>query len=240
MKNVYASIITIGDELLIGQVVDTNSSWISQQLNKAGIAVIRRVAVGDSYDEIWKTLDNESEGADIILITGGLGPTSDDITKPVLCDYFGGKMVVNKDALENVKYLFEKVFKRPVSAINLLQAEVPDVCEVIQNKRGSAPGMIFHKGKTIYISMPGVPYEMQGIMEGSVIPLLREKFELPGIAHRTLLTAGIGESAPRRERAGCHWRAPDCTQAGNKAGANSCVAGAGRRRTGDFLGSREA
>jgi nicotinamide-nucleotide amidase len=195
MKNVNASIITIGDELLIGQVVDTNSSWISQKLDSAGVAVIRRIAVGDSYDEIWKTLDKESEEADIILITGGLGPTSDDITKPVLCDYFGGKMVVNEGALQNVKYLFEKVFKRPVSAINLLQAEVPDVCEVIQNKRGSAPGMIFHKGKTLYISMPGVPYEMQGIMEESVIPMLKEKFELPVIVHRTILTAGIGESA---------------------------------------------
>ena len=195
MKNVNASIITIGDELLIGQVVDTNSPWISRQLNNAGVAVIRRVAVGDSYDEIWKTLDKESEEADIILITGGLGPTSDDITKPVLCDYFGGKMVVNEDALQNVKYLFQQVFKRPVSAVNLLQAEVPDVCEVIQNKRGSAPGMIFHKGKTLYISMPGVPYEMQGIMEESVIPMLKEKFELPVIVHRTILTAGIGESA---------------------------------------------
>ena len=195
MKNVNASIITIGDELLIGQVVDTNGPWISQQLNNAGIAVTRRVAVGDGYHEIWRALDKESEDADIILITGGLGPTSDDITKPVLCDYFGGKMVVNEDALNNVKYLFEHVFKRPASAVNLLQAEVPDVCEVIQNKRGSAPGMIFHKGEKLYISMPGVPYEMKGIMETSVIPMLQEKFELPAIVHRTILTAGIGESA---------------------------------------------
>jgi nicotinamide-nucleotide amidase len=195
MKNVNASIITIGDELLIGQVVDTNSSWISRHLNKIGVAVVRRVAVGDSYPEIWKTLDKESGEADIILITGGLGPTSDDITKPLLCDYFGGKMVVNKEALQNVKYLFGQVFKRPVSAINLLQAEVPDVCDVIQNKRGTAPGMIFHKGQTLYISMPGVPYEMQGIMEASVLPMLKETFELPLIVHRTILTAGIGESA---------------------------------------------
>lgn len=195
MKNVNASIITIGDELLIGQVVDTNGPWISQQLNNTGIAVIRRVAVGDGYHEIWRALDTESEDADVILITGGLGPTSDDITKPVLRDYFGGKMVVDKDALDNVKYLFEQVFKRPVSPVNLLQAEVPDVCEVIQNKRGSAPGMIFHKGEKLYISMPGVPYEMKGIMEESIIPMLKEKFELPMIVHRTILTAGIGESA---------------------------------------------
>jgi nicotinamide-nucleotide amidase len=129
------------------------------------------------------------------LITGGLGPTSDDITKPVLCDYFGGKMIINDLALQNVKYLFEQVFKRPITEVNLQQAEVPDVCEVILNKRGSAPGMIFHKGKTVYVSMPGVPYEMKGIMERSVIPMLKEKFELPLIAHRTIITAGIGESA---------------------------------------------
>jgi nicotinamide-nucleotide amidase len=195
MKNVNASIITIGDELLIGQVIDTNSAWMAQQLNDIGVAVIKRVAVGDSYKEIWNALDTESKDADIILITGGLGPTSDDITKPVLCDYFGGKMIINDAALKNVKYLFEQVFKRPITEVNLQQAEVPDVCEVILNKRGSAPGMIFHKGKTVYVSMPGVPYEMKGIMERSVIPMLKEKFELPLIAHRTIVTAGIGESA---------------------------------------------
>jgi nicotinamide-nucleotide amidase len=195
MKNVNASIITIGDELLIGQVIDTNSAWMAQQLNDIGVAVIKRVAVGDSYKEIWNALDAESKDAVIILITGGLGPTSDDITKPVLCDYFGGKMIINDLALQNVKYLFEQVFKRPITEVNLQQAEVPDVCEVILNKRGSAPGMIFHKGKTVYVSMPGVPYEMKGIMERSVIPMLKEKFELPLIAHRTIITAGIGESA---------------------------------------------
>ncbi|MGH2649109.1 MAG: CinA family nicotinamide mononucleotide deamidase-related protein [Ginsengibacter sp.] len=195
MKNVNASIITIGDELLIGQVIDTNSAWIAQQLNKIGVAVKRRVAIADSRDDIVTILDEESDYSDIILITGGLGPTSDDITKSVLCDYFGGKMIVNEDALKNVKYLFEKVFKRPVSDVNLMQAEVPDVCKVIWNKRGSAPGMIFHKGNSIYISMPGVPYEMKGMMDDAVIPLLKQKFKLPTIAHRTILTAGIGESA---------------------------------------------
>src|SRR5664279_721362 len=185
-KEISASIITIGDELLIGQVIDTNSAWIAQQLNKIGVAVKRRVSVGDSKEEIITILEEERKYSDIILMTGGLGPTSDDITKTVLCEYFGGKMVVNESALKNVKYLFEQVFKRPVSAVNLLQAEVPDVCEVIQNKRGSAPGMIFHKEAVIYISMPGVPYEMKGMMEESVIPLLKEKFELPIIVHRTM------------------------------------------------------
>jgi len=194
MKNIYATIITIGDELLIGQVIDTNSAWIAQQLNKIGIAVKKRISVGDVADEIWDALDMESKDADLVLITGGLGPTSDDITKPLLCKYFKGKMIVDEGALQNVKRLFEKVYHKPVTEVNLKQAEVPDVCEVIQNKRGSAPGMFFHKEKTIFISMPGVPYEMQGIM-GDVIPYLKKKFTLPEIIHKTILTAGIGESA---------------------------------------------
>jgi nicotinamide-nucleotide amidase len=193
-KYINASIVTIGDELLIGQVVDTNSSWMAQRLNEVGIAVKKRVAIGDSADDIRGMLDSESKEADVILITGGLGPTSDDITKEALCKYFNGKMIVNEGALENVKYLFEKIYNKPVSAVNLAQAEVPDVCEVIQNKRGSAPGMVFHKDNTIFISMPGVPYEMQGIMN-EVIPYLQKQFELPVIIHRTILTAGIGESA---------------------------------------------
>jgi nicotinamide-nucleotide amidase len=194
MKNINASIITIGDELLIGQVIDTNSAWIAQQLNRAGIAVTKRIAVGDDADEIWNTLESENQHADVVLITGGLGPTSDDITKQLLCKYFEGKMIINEGALQNVKFLFEKIYHKPISEVNLKQAEVPDVCEVIQNKRGSAPGMVFQKDGTIFISMPGVPYEMQGIME-DVIPMLEKRFELPAIIHRTILTAGIGESA---------------------------------------------
>ncbi len=194
MKNIYASVITIGDELLIGQVIDTNSAWIAQQLNRVGIAVKNRLSVGDDADEIWNALDIEQKVSDVVLITGGLGPTGDDITKSLLCKYFNGKMIVDEGALQNVKRLFEKVYHKPVSDINLKQAEVPDVCEVIQNKRGSAPGMLFHKEGTIFISMPGVPYEMQGIME-DVIPYLEKRFELPEIIHKTILTAGIGESA---------------------------------------------
>ena len=194
MKNIDASIITIGDELLIGQVIDTNSAWIAQQLNRAGIAVTKRIAVGDDAHEIWNALESEKGNADVVLITGGLGPTSDDITKQLLCKYFDGKMIVDKGALDNVKFLFEKIYNKPISEVNLKQAEVPDVCEVIQNKRGSAPGMVFQKDGTVFISMPGVPYEMQGIME-DVIPMLEKRFELPAIIHRTILTAGIGESA---------------------------------------------
>ncbi len=189
-----ASIITIGDELLIGQVIDTNSAWIAQQMNKIGIKIIRRIAVGDDWDEIWTALDEESTHADIVFITGGLGPTADDITKPLLCKYFDGKMIINKHALENVTTLFEKVFNRPITERNLKQAEVPDTCEVLVNTRGTAPGMWFEKNGKIFISMPGVPTEMKGLMEDKVIPTLIKKITLPYITHRTLVTFGIGES----------------------------------------------
>jgi nicotinamide-nucleotide amidase len=194
MKNIYASIITIGDELLIGQVIDTNSAWMAQQLNRVGITVTKRIAVGDDADEIWNALDIENKSADIVLITGGLGPTSDDITKQLLCKYFSGKMIVDTGALENVKFLFEKIYHKPISDVIFKQAEVPDVCEVLQNKRGSAPGMIFQKDGTIFVSMPGVPYEMQGIMD-DLIPYFENRFQLPTIIHKTILTAGIGESS---------------------------------------------
>ncbi len=191
-----ASIITIGDELLIGQVIDTNSAWMAQELNKAGIWVKRRVAVGDSWNEIWQALDEESKHADIILITGGLGPTADDITKPLLCEYFGGKLVVDEKVLAHVKYLFEKVFKRtaPFLDRNLKQAEVPDVCTVLHNARGTAPGMWFQKEGKVYVSMPGVPHEMKGIMTDLVLPRLQAHFKMSAIVSRTLLTFGIGES----------------------------------------------
>jgi nicotinamide-nucleotide amidase len=196
---VNASIITIGDELLIGQVIDTNSAWMAKELNTAGIPVVRRVAVGDVWNEIWKALDEESAHSDIILMTGGLGPTSDDITKELLCKYFDGKMVVDPASLAHVNYLFEEIFKRPITERNLKQAEIPDVCQVIQNKRGSAPGMLFSRKypdqatPKIYISLPGVPHEMKGMMP-AVLDAIRVRFELSHIAHRTLLTAGIGES----------------------------------------------
>jgi nicotinamide-nucleotide amidase len=193
-QQVYASVITIGDELLIGQTIDTNSAWMAQELNKIGIWVHRRVAVGDVWEDITKALDEEGKLSEVILITGGLGPTADDITKPLLCQYFGGKLVVNEDALANVRNIFEKILKRPMLERNLKQAEVPDVCRVIQNKRGTAPGMWFEKDGKYYVSMPGVPHEMKGMMTHEVLPSLQQIFHLPPIVHRTLLTAGIGES----------------------------------------------
>jgi PncC family amidohydrolase len=145
LKSVTASIITIGDELLIGQTIDTNSAFIAQELNKIGVWVRRRVAVGDVYNDIWQALDEEGSESDIVIITGGLGPTADDITKPLLCKYFGGKLVVDEKVLAHVKYLFEVVFRRtgPMLERNLKQAEVPDVSTVLHNERGTAPGMWF-------------------------------------------------------------------------------------------------
>jgi nicotinamide-nucleotide amidase len=188
------SIITIGDELLIGQVIDTNSAWMAQELNKAGFWVNRRLAIGDGRIDILKALDEESIHAEIILITGGLGPTADDITKPVLCEYFNTTLVINEEALENVKNIFVKILQRPLIERNLKQAEVPASCTVIQNKRGTAPGMLFEKNGKIYVSMPGVPHEMKGMMTEDVIPYLRKKFGANFISHRTLLTASVGES----------------------------------------------
>ncbi|HEX7903592.1 MAG TPA: CinA family nicotinamide mononucleotide deamidase-related protein [Chitinophagaceae bacterium] len=209
MNTINASIITIGDELLIGQTIDTNSAFIGQELNKIGIWVRRRVAVGDVYDDIWQTLDEESEQADLIIITGGLGPTADDITKPLLCKYFDGTMVINENVLLHINHLFEHVYRRPGPMLerNLKQAEVPDVCTVLHNEKGSAPGMWFeapsksppigktlHSDNRIFISLPGVPIEMRGLMEKEVIPRLKKHFTLPTIIHQTLLTAGTGES----------------------------------------------
>lgn len=193
MEKVFASIITIGDELLIGQVVDTNSAWMAQELNKNGITVRHRVAVGDEWDDIWQALDEESKRASIILITGGLGPTADDITKGLLCKYFDGKMIVHQPTLNRIKAFFEKL-NRPMIESNTKQAEVPDVCTVLLNERGTAPGMLFRKEGKIFISLPGVPHEMQWIMEQHVIPMIPELFNTGFIEHKTLLTAGIGES----------------------------------------------
>lgn len=190
---INASVITIGDELLIGQVIDTNSAWIAQELNKSGIWLRRRISVGDNKEEIIRALDEESRDTPIMLITGGLGPTADDITKPVLCEYFGATLVVNAEALANVKAIFAKL-NRPMIERNVKQAEVPDKCTVIPNSRGTAPGMWFEKEGKIFVSMPGVPHEMKGMMTDYVIPRLRQYFTFPFIDHRTLLTFGIGES----------------------------------------------
>lgn len=196
MKTPLASLITIGDELLIGQTIDTNSAYIAQQLNLLGIWVRRRVAVGDSKEEILSTLREESLHSSILIITGGLGPTADDITKPLLCEYFGSKLIRDEVTLAHIQYLFEKVYKRPGAMLerNIKQADVPDNCTVLHNPSGTAPGMLFTKEGVIYISLPGVPREMKDLMQTAVLPYLEKNIFRPSIAHRSVLTCGIGES----------------------------------------------
>ena len=194
MEKVFASIITIGDELLIGQVIDTNSAWIAGELNQIGILLKHRVAVGDNREDILEALETEGKKSKIVIITGGLGPTADDITKPLLCEYFGGKMILHEPTLAHIRQIFEKVLKRPMIERNQKQAEVPDVCTVLMNEQGTAPGMLFEKNGVWYISLPGVPHEMKWLMQEKVLPMLSEKFSGGVVVHRTLLTAGLGES----------------------------------------------
>ena len=188
-----AEIITIGDEILIGQIVDTNSAWMGQELNKAGIRVKQISSISDDRDHILNALDEAKGRADIILITGGLGPTKDDITKKTLCDYFNCGVVFNEDQFRQIETIF-RGFGREVTPINRKQAEVPENCTCIVNRNGTAPGMWFDVDGKIYVSMPGVPYEMKAMMEQSVLPMIRERFKTPVILHRTFLTQGVGES----------------------------------------------
>lgn len=188
-----AEIITIGDEILIGQIVDTNSAWMAQKLNLAGIRVKQITSISDNKMDILNTLHQASQRADIILITGGLGPTKDDITKKTLAEYFQTGFRTDLEALENVKQIFAR-YKVEVSEINKKQAEVLENCTILLNKNGTAPGMWVEENQKIYVSMPGVPFEMMYMMEDLVIPKIKEKFKLPNIYHHTILTAGIGES----------------------------------------------
>ena len=187
-----AEVITIGDELLIGQVVDTNSAWMAEQLNLVGVKIRQIISISDDEQQILKTLDKAAQNADVVLITGGLGPTKDDITKTALCKYFHSELVFNQKAYENVERIFAKR-NIPVTELNRQQAMVPEACTVLENVNGTAPGMMFSKGKVLFVSMPGVPFEMKGIMQDHVLPMLKQSSNLK-IRHRTILTEGIGES----------------------------------------------
>jgi len=188
-----AEIITIGDEILIGQIVDTNSAWIAKQLNDIGIRVKQISSVSDDREHIIEALTAASTRAKIILITGGLGPTKDDITKNTIAEYFGVGMRRDETVLKNVERIFAR-FKKPMLEVNIDQADVPENCIVLQNKNGTAPGMWFENGENIYISLPGVPFEMMILFEEEVIPRLKSRSDLQVIVHYTILTAGIGES----------------------------------------------
>ncbi len=186
-------IVTIGDELLIGQVVDTNSAWIGEQLNMEGFEVSRINSISDSEEEILNILDETSKRADVILLTGGLGPTKDDITKITLCKYFNTQLVFNQDVYEDVTNLL-KGRVRNINELNRQQALVPEGCVVIRNPVGTAPIMMFEKENTIYISMPGVPSEMKYAMEHSIMPFLKSKFNSGVIVHQTVLIHNIPEA----------------------------------------------
>jgi nicotinamide-nucleotide amidase len=188
-----AEIITIGDEILIGQIVDTNSAWMATQLNHIGVRVKQISSVSDDSEHILQALAEAAGRAKIIFITGGLGPTKDDITKKTLATYFNVGLVENQEALDNVERIFAK-YNRPLLEVNRLQAQVPANCDIILNKNGTAPGMWFNHNGVIYISMPGVPFEMKYMMEEQVIPKIKATLKLPAIIHKTILTVGEGES----------------------------------------------
>jgi nicotinamide-nucleotide amidase len=188
-----AEIITIGDEILIGQTVDTNSAWLGEHLNAYGIEVIQITSINDKSTSIVAAIKNAENRADIILITGGLGPTKDDITKKVLADYFGARLIMHEETLQRIKHIFESR-GRSLIQVNIDQALVPDSCEVILNTKGTAPGMYFEKNGKIYVSMPGVPYEMKAMMENVVFEKLNKHGDNYAIVHKTITVVGVPES----------------------------------------------
>ncbi len=189
-----AEILTIGDEILIGQITNTNSVWIAQQLNLIGIKIAHMASVPDSEAAIIKAFEDAEQRANFVFITGGLGPTKDDITKKTIANYFNAELVIDNDVLEQVDSFFTKR-GRQLTEINRNQALVPKGCFVIKNPNGTAPGMWLQKNHTVFISMPGVPYEMKAMMSESILPKIKKENSLPFIYHKTVLTQGIGESA---------------------------------------------
>ncbi|MGN0187852.1 MAG: competence/damage-inducible protein A [Paludibacteraceae bacterium] len=186
-------IINIGDELLIGQVVNTNAAWMAAELEKNNVHVAHIVTIADDLDDIKRTLNTAIKRAQVVIVTGGLGPTKDDITKTALCEYFGAKLVLHQPSLDNVADFFARR-GLPLSDVNKMQGMVPDCCEALLNKVGTAPGMWFERGEQIIVSLPGVPFEMQWLMTTYVLPKLRQHLGHEAILHKTILTCGIGES----------------------------------------------
>jgi nicotinamide-nucleotide amidase len=189
-----AEIITIGDEILIGQIIDTNSAYIAQELNKIGVSVYQITSVQDDKIHILEAFQAAEKNVDIVVITGGLGPTKDDITKTTLAQYFEDTLVYDEAVLENIKYLWKSFVKQPLLQVNIDQSLVLSKAIALMNKSGSAPGMWLEKNNTVFISLPGVPYEIKGLMNDEVLPRISQKFKRPFILHKTLLTYGIGES----------------------------------------------
>lgn len=192
-QDTLTEIITIGDEILYGQILDTNTQWMSEVLDAAGFKVIRKTSIGDSEAEILNILAESEKRADVILITGGLGPTSDDLTKPMMARYFDSPVSMNAAALEELSQLF-KVRGFELTETNRKQAELPEKCQMISNKLGTAPGMWFEKENKVFVSMPGVPFEMKEMMQQVVLPKLKARFRPVERYHKVIKTVGIGES----------------------------------------------
>ncbi len=190
-----AEIITIGDELLIGQVIDTNSAFIAKELNKIGISVYQITSVQDDKSHILKAFKNAENDVDIVIITGGLGPTKDDITKKTIAEYFNDTLVHNDSVLKNIETIWKQNALPTLLQVNIDQALVPSKAKVLMNVNGTAPGMWMEKGDKVFISLPGVPFEMKALIKNEVLPKLTTKFQLPFILHRTLLVNGLGESS---------------------------------------------
>lgn len=189
-----AAVVTIGDEILIGQIVDTNSAYIAKALDKIGIAVLETRSISDERVHILETLAYFQNRVDVVIVTGGLGPTKDDVTKASFCEYFDDHLVRNEELEAHVVALIEKAMKRPASQMNKDQALVPSHARILHNEVGTAPGMWMERADTVYISLPGVPYEMKYVIDNTVIPALIEKYERPYIIHKTIITHGQGES----------------------------------------------
>jgi len=190
-----AEIITIGDEILIGQILDSNSAFIAKALNKIGVSVYQITSVQDDKTHILKALAEAESNVDLVILTGGLGPTKDDITKKTIAHYFGDTLKEDGSVRKNIEQLWKNYINAPLMQVNIDQALVPSQAVVLMNKVGSAPGMWLEKNNTIFISLPGVPYEMKALISEEVIPKLRTRFKLPFIQHKTFLTYGMGESA---------------------------------------------
>lgn len=188
-----AEIITIGDEILIGQIVDTNSQWIGTELNKIGVSVYQISSIQDDKQHILNALKEAQERADLVILTGGLGPTKDDITKHTIAEYFNDTLALNEDVVHHIKTLFAK-YDIPFGESNRLQGMLPIKATYLKNEYGTAPGMWFYESKTVFVSLPGVPNEMKGLMKSEVLPRIKQQFKLPFIIHKTLMTYGQGES----------------------------------------------
>ena len=189
-----AELVSIGDEILIGQILNTNSVFLAKELNNIGVEIAQITSISDQKEIIKKALDEARNRADIIIMTGGLGPTSDDVTKHALCEYFDDHLVKNDNVLEHIENIFRKYVTTPISDMNREQANLPSKAKILHNQFGTAAGMWFINQAQVFISLPGVPYEMEALVKKEVLPKIQEQFVLPALYHKTILTYGLGES----------------------------------------------